>query len=265
MGIFDKLLEKGWFVKSKTRMTNSIGMKLTLIPAGEFIMGSNGHGYAANPPHKVKISKSFFIGTYPVTQKQWCKIMGGYLNNPSQFKGDNLPVESMSWNEVQEFIRRLNEKEGTNKYRLPSEAEWEYGARAGTTTAYSFGDDKTKLGEYAWYLVNSDGKTHKVGQKKPNQWGLYDMHGNVSEWVRDSWHDTYDGAPTDGSVWEEGGTFELIKSHDELTIVGGDFLRVIRGGSWFMSDVDCRSATRLYVKSPVGLSPEVGFRLVMEI
>ena len=147
----------------------------------------------------------------------------------SNFKGDKLPVETVLWNDVQSFIRKLNEKEGGNKYRLPTEAEWEYSARAGTTTRYSFGDEDSKLGDYAWYNRNSGNTTHEVGQKKPNPWGLYDMHGNVWEWVQDSWRNNYNGAPTDGSAWE-----------------GGDVsLRVHRGNGWFGNVMYCRSAGRV--------------------
>ena len=120
-------------------------------------------------------------------------------DNPSHVKGDDLPVERVSWDDVQEFIRKLNKKEGTDKYRLPSEAEWEYACRAGATTRYSFGDSESKLGDYAWYHENSGDKTHPVGKKKPNPYGLYDMHGNVWERVQDERH-SYDGAPNDGSA-----------------------------------------------------------------
>jgi len=177
--------------------TNSIGMKFTLIPVGEFMMGSEEFKWS-RPVHSVKIQTSFYLGIYQVTQREWKAIMG---NNPSEFNGNDLPVESISWNEVQDFIKKLNEKEGTNKHRLPTEAEWEYAARAGTTTRYSFGDDDSKLGEYAWYSENSGDKTHPVGKKGANPWGLYDVHGNVWEWVQDPWHDTYNGAPADGSAW----------------------------------------------------------------
>ena len=146
---------------------NSIGIKFVLIQPGKFMMGSE-EDETEKPVHKVTISKPFYLGVYPVTQKEWKAIMG---NNPSYFKGDNLPVETVSWNDVQEFIKKLNEKEGANKYRLPSEGEWEYAARAGTTTRYSFGDEESKLGDYAWYDSNSGSKTHEVGQKNPNPGG----------------------------------------------------------------------------------------------
>ncbi len=166
--------------------------------------------------------------------------------DPSYFKGDNLPVEQVSWNDTQEFIEKLNEKEGTNKYRLPSEAEWEYAARTGTSTKYSFGDDESKLGEYEWYFNNSEGKTHDVGTKKPNPWGLYDIHGNVWEWVQDSWHTDYNGAPTDGSVWEGGGSGSAVS----------------RGGSW--NCLACRSAWR-YGWAQDARDFRLGFRLLMRL
>ncbi|MCZ7393076.1 MAG: formylglycine-generating enzyme family protein [Candidatus Methanoperedens sp.] len=203
-------------------------MEFVLIPAGEFDMGSpeseKDRDGNEGPVHHVKISKAFYMGKYEVTQKQWREVMG---NDPSNFKGDNLPVESVSWNDVQEFIKKLNEKEGTNRYRLPSEAEWEYAGRAGTTTRYSFGDDESKLGEYAWYAMNSGSRTHEVGQRKSNPWGLYDMHGNVWEWVQDIYHNSYNGAPTDGSAWEGDGSD-----------------RVLRGGCWYDLASYLRSAHR---------------------
>jgi formylglycine-generating enzyme required for sulfatase activity len=219
---------------------NSIGMKFTLIPAGEFFMGSEEHN-RAKPVHTVKITNPFFLGTYPVTQREWKAVMG---DNPSRFMGDNLPVENVSWREVLEFTRKLNAKEGTDKYRLPSEAEWEYACRAGTTTRNSFGDSESKLGEYAWFKENSGDKTHPVGQKKPNSWGLYDMHGNVWEWVQDTWHDSYEGAPTDGSAWEGFGSY-----------------RVVRGGCWEFGAGNCSSASRTY-DDPDRRNSDLGFRLV---
>jgi formylglycine-generating enzyme required for sulfatase activity len=253
-------------------ISNSIGMKFVLIPAGEFEMGSppdeEGRYDDEGPVHHVKISKPFYLGIYPVTQMEWKAVMG---NNPSYFKGDNLPVGNVSWDDVQKFIKKLNEKDNTNKYRLPSEAEWEYAARAGTKTRYSFGDDESKLGEYAWYAENSgsrppkkgdfygydqkdwsenkwSGKTHPVGQKEPNKWGLYDMHGNVWEWVQDTYHDSYKGAPIDGSAWEAG--------------VGS--ARVFRGGGWLNYARGCRSASRFYY-DPDRRGGDLGFRLLREL
>lgn len=227
---------------SGSTLTNSIGIEFVLIPAGEFDMGSpwneEGRSDSEGPVHHVKISNAFYMGKYEVTQKQWRDVMG---SSPSNFKGDNLPVEQVSWNDVQEFIKKLNGKEGTNKYRLPSEAEWEYATRSGTTTKYSFGDDES-LGDYAW-SDNSGSKTHDVGQKKPNPWGLYDMHGNVWEWVQDNWHDNYNDAPTDGSSWER-------KNSD----------RVNRGGGWYNAG-GCRSASRGFNGQDTR-SNALGFRLL---
>jgi len=225
---------------------NSIGVKFALIPAGEFSMGSQADEKERfdweGPVHNVKIPKPFYLAIYPVTQQQWKMLMG---ENPSYFKGDNLPVEQVSWEDVQRFIRKLNEKEGSDKYRLPSETEWEYAARAGTTTRYYFGDGVSELPDYAWYSDNSEGRTHPIGQKKPNHWGLYDMHGNIWEWVQDMWHNNYDGAPTDGSSWE-----------------GGDNSnRVLRGGSWRSIAGSCRSAFRR-TRGAVDRRHRFGFRLV---
>ena len=170
-------------VLAKTWHSPTTGMEFVLIPAGKFMMGSDSGESNGKPVHEVRISKAFYLGKHEVTQGQWQKVMG---NNPSIFKGDAiLPVENVSWEDVQEFIHKLNAKEGDTKYRLPTEAEWEYAARARTATIYSFGNDERQLGEYAWYFPNSGNKTHPVGQKKPNAWGLHDMHGNVWEWVQD--------------------------------------------------------------------------------
>ncbi|MDD5473092.1 MAG: SUMF1/EgtB/PvdO family nonheme iron enzyme [Candidatus Methanoperedens sp.] len=221
--------------------TNSIGMEFVLIPAGEFDMGSKEFEYT-KPVHRVRIANAFYMGKYEVTQKQWRDVMG---TNPSNFNGDNLPVESMSWNDAQEFVKKLNQKEGANRYRLPSEAEWEYAGRAGTTTRYSFGDDESKLGDYEWYDGNSGSKTHEVGQKKPNPWGLYDMYGNVKEWVQDNWHGDYNGAPTDGSAWEKDGGAV-----------------VARGCSWGSGAWECRSALRFISNPDARNNYYLGFRLL---
>jgi formylglycine-generating enzyme required for sulfatase activity len=146
--------------------------------------------------------------------------------NPSRFKGDDRPVENVSWEDAQQFIQKLNEREGKEACRLPTEAEWEYAARAGTTTLYSFDDKKSQLSDYAWYGGNSGSATHPVGEKKPNRWGLYDMHGNVCEWVQD-WYDSY--------------TAEAVR--DPIGPTTGA-LRVFRGGGWYSPALYARSASR---------------------
>jgi formylglycine-generating enzyme required for sulfatase activity len=181
------------------------------------------------------------VGKYEVTQGEWDAVMG---NNPSKFKGRSNPVERVSWNNVQTFIERLNRKEGTSKYRLPTEAEWEYAARAGTTSTYFFGNDADSLGPYAWYYDNSGKTTHPVGQKQPNPWGLYDMHGNVWEWAQD-WYDKshYAKSPASDPRGPSGGSS-----------------RVLRGGSWIVSARFLRSAIRFHY-SPEFRYEDYGFRL----
>jgi formylglycine-generating enzyme required for sulfatase activity len=221
-------------------------MEFVLIVAGEFLMGSNDFD-DEKPVHRVRISKNFYLGKYEVTQAQWQAVMGA---NPSRFKGETLPVEQVSWGDTQEFIKRLNAKEGGTKYRLPREAEWEYATRAGTTTAYSFGDNASQLGEYAWFTTNSGGTTHPVGQKKSNPWGLYDMHGNVWEWVHDWYNkDTYK-SPTSTAVDPQGPS-------------AGSY-RVLRGGSWNLNASYCRSANR-YLNAPGHRIDFLGFRLLREV
>jgi formylglycine-generating enzyme required for sulfatase activity len=230
----------------KTFISSSTDMEFVLIPAGKSMMGSRtdeqDRDNDEGPIHEVIIKNSFYVGKFPVTQKQWGKVMG---SDPSSFKGKNHPVESVSWNDVQEFIKKLNEKDGTGKYRLPSESEWEYACRAGTATRYYFGDDESKLVDYAWYGKNSDFVTHPVGKKNPNPWGLYDMHGNVWEWCQDNWHENYNGAPTDGSAWEDGSSSD----------------RVIRGGGWLNSARVCWSAYRVRTE-PDKRNFDQGFRLL---
>ena len=202
--------------------TNSLGMEFVLVEAGEFMMGAVPQDKKAyvyeEPQHKVRITEPFYIGKFPVTQEEWEKVMG---NNPSYFQkaGKKAPVETVSWNDCQEFIKKLGKKEGKT-YRLPTEAEWEYAARGGGAAGsyvYTYGDDAGKLGDYAWYDDNSSGTTHPVGQKKPNSIGLYDMMGNVWEWCEDCFdEDFYKNSP---SADPKG--------------VENDEYRSIRGGSWY--------------------------------
>jgi formylglycine-generating enzyme required for sulfatase activity len=221
-------------------LVNSIGMEFVFIPAGTFMMGSNDDETDERPVHQVNISRPFYLGKYEVTQAQWQSVMG---NNPSLFHGDSkLPVEQVWWTDVREFIHKLNAMEGGNKYRLPTEAEWEYAARAGSTTAYSFGDDPKRLGDYAQYKENSGGKTHPVGQLKPNAWGLYDMHGNVWEGVRD-WYGKYSSDPVTDPQGPSSGTH-----------------RMRRGCGWNNLAKFCRTANRYSV---TGFRDDfLGFRLV---
>jgi formylglycine-generating enzyme required for sulfatase activity len=206
---------------------NGVTLEMVYIPSGKFMMGSpeNEEERQDNegPQHQVTVP-SFFMAKYPVTQAQWQAVMGNG-NNPSSFKGENRPVEQVSWDEAVKFCQLLSEKTG-KAYRLPSEAEWEYACRAGTTTPFYFGETiTTDLVNYNYERK----KTTDVGSFPPNAFGLYDMHGNVWEWCADPWHKNYEGAPADGSVWKEGGK-------------EGPF--VLRGGSWGNGAGRARSANR---------------------
>jgi formylglycine-generating enzyme required for sulfatase activity len=259
----------GWYVYvPKKAITNSIGMKFLLIPTGSFMMGSSispeevaskyGGSSTAwyeseHPQHSVEITNPFYMQATEVTQGQWKKVMG---DNPSDFKdcGEECPIERVSWDDANKFISKLNEMEDTSRYRLPTESEWEYAYRAGTTTIFTFGDDASELGEYAWYWDNSEKRTHPVASKRPNSWGLYDMHGNVHEWVEDDWHYYYDGAPIDGSAW-------IKKPRSGY--------RVKRGGSWSTTALVCRSASRYNAARAVlgseYRSNSIGFRVARSV
>jgi formylglycine-generating enzyme required for sulfatase activity len=178
---------------------------------------------------KVTLMDGFWMSKMPVTQGQWETVTGG---KPSHFKGaSNLPVESVSWKDCQEFLRRLNGKIEGCEFRLPSEAQWEYACRAGSDANYCFGDDEAGLQEYAWFGEPFEtGKTRPVGQKKANAWGLHDMHGNVWEWCEDDWHYEHEGAPADGSAWVDDPRGER---------------RVLRGGGWFFPAFSSRCASRI--------------------
>ena len=223
------------------RYVNSYGMEFVRLPAGAFRMGADDGRSNEQPTHCVQLSRPFYLGIYAVTQGEWQRIMG---TNPSRFEGDlQRPVERVSWDDAQKFLQKLNAQERGTAYRLPTEAEWEYAARAGSTTAYSFGDNPTPLAQYAWYDDNAGSTTRPIGQQQPNAWGLYDMHGNVWEWVQD-WYAPY-LAPT---------------AVDPQGPIGGAF-RVIRGGSWFDIARDCRSASRDYA-GPSARDGTLGLRLL---
>jgi len=254
--------------------TNSIGMSFIQLPAGTFAMGSDlsaapGNRRAARkqrraekgrndefPSHTVTISRGFYLGKYEVTQAQWQAVMG---DNPSATKGSNRPVENVSWHDAQTFISRLNAMEGTTRYRLPTEAEWEYAARAGTKTPYSFGNAKA-FKPYACISYAGRNKTCSVGQencqsnheyrtcavgdRQPNPWGLYDMHGNVAEWVQDFYGADYYAASV---------------KQDPRGPNAGKY-RVFRGGSWRNNLSALRSAARGHLLAE-SRDPRIGFRV----
>jgi formylglycine-generating enzyme required for sulfatase activity len=241
---------KGLPKKFAVDLGGGVKMELVLIPAGEFLMGSPDSDKRAipneKPQHRVRITKPFYLGKFLVTQEQWAAVMG---NNPSHFKGPKNPVEQVSWDDCQKFLEKLNAKIGTQRGKLvlPTEAYWEYACRAGSTTRYCFGDDESGLGEYAWYGSNSDNKTHPVGEKKPNAWGLYDMHGNVWEWCAD-WGD-----------WDDGRYHANSPTDDPTGPATGSY-RVFRGGSWKYPTRDCRSAIR-FRDEPEDRYYDLGFRV----
>jgi len=224
--------------------TNSLGMKLNLIPPGEFTMGSPASETGrldTETEHLVKITKPFYLSEHEVTQEQYERVMG---KNPSFYKGTNKPVEEVSWDDAADFCRKLSDQEG-DQYRLPTEAEWEYACRAGTTTKYGFDDDDdvSLLGEYAWYWDSSKLTTHSVGELKPNPWGLHDMHGNVWEWCQD-WYGPY-------------GSEKVVS--DPKGPASSDF-RVLRGGAFTYQPGSIRAAHRNYIQ-PDGRNYSIGFRL----
>ena len=246
------------------------GIEMVWIPPGEFMMGSKlslqevarNYGREAewyeheHPRHKVTITQGFWLGKYVVTKAQWKAVMrtkpwkkGWFLKRtrPGVSDDPDSPVLYVSWEDAQAFIAKLNEK-GEGHFRLPSEAEWEYACRAGADTAYCFGDDKSRLGEYAWYNANAkdvgEEYAHVVGQKKPNAWGLYDMHGNVCEYCADWYDEDYYGKSPE---------------RDPSGPFAGAY-RVLRGGCLTGNDYNCRSAKRLYYSPHITYSI-YGFRV----
>ena len=233
---------------------NGVTLDMVQIPGG-FLMPPPDEGiwkterpkHPERPKHTVFV-ESFWMSKYPVTQAQW-KMVAGFdkvardlRQDPSEFKGSNRPVEKVSWYDAIEFCQRLSQKIG-REHRLPSEAEWEYACRARTTTPYHFGETISK--DLASYDRSPGEGTTEVGKFQPNAFGLYDMHGNVWEWCLDHWHENYEGVPTDGGAWTEGGEYEL---------------RVLRGESWASYPGIWRSARR-YRLNPVCRVNDIGFRV----
>jgi formylglycine-generating enzyme required for sulfatase activity len=231
--------------KETQKKITKYGIGFVYIPPDVFKMGSSEEGpdrESEEALHQVLLTQGFYMQTTPVTQKQWEAVMG---NNPSTFKGDgDRPVEKVSWKDAKDFIKKLNKREGRKVFGLPTEAQWEYACRAGTETIYYTGDTEADLDRAGWYSENANGTTHPVAQKEPNEFGLYDMHGNVREWCQ---------------VWK--GDYPNRDVIDPYGPSNGSH-RVIRGGCWSYPARCCRSANR------DGLQPGarydfLGFRLVL--
>ncbi len=256
-------VQPGKVVEQIVELGAGVSLTLVKIPSGSFVMGGedqNSNPDEELPAHRVSFDRGFWLGKCQVTQAQYRAVTG---SSPSKHVGDDHPVENLSWEEAQAFFDALNKLAGTTDgaFRLPTEAEWEYACRAGNTGYCCFGNNVAVLSDYAWYdkdrpngdlsglKYSLDKKphrylsTHPVGQKKANAWGLHDMHGNVSEWCADEWHDNYEGAPSDGRAWENG---------------DGD--RIVRGGHFRTSAVGCRSACR-DGREPNGRFEFVGLRV----
>jgi formylglycine-generating enzyme required for sulfatase activity len=221
-------------------VTNSLGMKFAWIPPGTFLMGGDRFD-DEKPAHRVTLTKGFYMSLYPVTQEQWQVVMG---SNPSRFQGADRPVETVTWNDCQDFCERLAKSMST-PVRLPTEAEWEYACRAGTTTDYHGGNGEGALKKVGWFSGNSNGQTKPVGLLAPNAWGLYDMHGNVGEWCQD-WHGPY---PEDD-----------VKDPSGPEAAG---YRSLRGGSWNYPPEFCRAAHRLWF-APSSRSCDFGCRVLLD-
>jgi formylglycine-generating enzyme required for sulfatase activity len=236
---------------------NSVVLEMVYIPGGTFMMGSpetdKFRSDDESPQHQVKVP-AFYAGKYPITQAQWQAVMG---NNPSHFKGEKRPVECVSWYDAVEFCGKLSQQT-KKKYRLLSEAEWEYACRARTTTPFHFGETTTALVNCELGLPEHSGRvmlgtfghTTDVGRFPPNAFGLYDMHGNIQEWCSDRWYENYQSAPTDGSFWETGWE------------TGTDNLRVMRGGDFCSYLDECRSARRNCCSADYSEYP-FGFRVAL--
>ena len=237
--------DKKW--EKRVEVSPGVELALVYVPNGSFAMGSlpEAKDEDSQPQHSVTIGRAFWIGKSEVTQAQWKAVMG---KSPSAFKGDDLPVDNVSWNDSLAFVAAVNQRLGLDNdkgFRLPTEAEWEYACRAGTTSNFSFSDSKKNLAKYAWFDETSKKTTHAVGQFLPNPWGVYDMYGDVSEWCEDVWHSDYKGAPADGTAWG-----------------GNDEDRVHRGGHWDRSATRSKSSSRDHDEAKKG-DKTIGLRVVL--
>jgi len=232
----DKKVTEKRSLKPVSIYLNSIGTEFVLIPAGRFLMGSEHGDPDEKPPLSKRIARPFYLAKHEVTRKEWFAVMKTrpWDGRPNVFPGDDYPAVYINWHQARDFMQRLNKREHCSCYRLPTEVEWEYAARAGTLSEYSFGEKATRLGEFAWFAGNSKSfrSAHPVGGKKANPWGLYDMHGNVWEWVQD---------------WEP-----------------RDVGSRIRGGSWASPPSSLRSSNRSAWPVEKG-GAHIGFRILREI
>ena len=248
--------DDSWRRKAVKTFSNSLGMKFVKIPAGSFMLGSPPDESGRDDDetqHRVTISRDFYMQTTEVTQGQWYRVMDTRPWAVKKFVRDNPdhPAMYISWDDCQEFIRRIRQKEKNNTYRLPTEAEWERACRAGSSTSFHFGDMESRLGDYAWYDKNAwygqEKYAHRVGSKRSSPWGLYDMHGNVWEWCEDIYNkDAYREQQRNDPVYRGKGHY-----------------RVFRSGSWYESATQCRSANRNWFEPGVRRD-NLGFRLLSE-
>lgn len=244
--VSDATEEPGLPKTKVVQLKDGVTMEFVLISDGDFMMGAETQDGEDDekPQHQVLISKSFYLAKTEVTQAQWLAL---YRAHGSSSRGDGLPVNNITWELATQYCNLATANlEGT--YRLPTEAEWEYACRAGTSTAYSYGDDTVQLQNYAWFEENSQDRIQKVGTRRPNPWGLFDMHGNVAEWCADLYDDTY---------------YDAVSVMDPIGPEEGSY-RVIRGGSFYLGSWPCRSAYRAKSKAS-SRSPMVGLRLLLEI
>ena len=250
--IFDSSL--GLAAQIKADYVDEMNIEFILIKPGHFVMGRNASvnlGYDPElPAHEVEIKQSFYLAKYETTQAQWKLVMN---DNPANFVDPLRPVENVSFKDIKKYINKLNQRYPNLTYRLPTEAQWEYAARAGTDSVYFFGTSESWLDRVGWYIGNASTGTQPIGLLAANAWGLHDMYGNVAEWVEDCWHINYIDAPKDDRPW--------LVTADWFTNNCKE--RVLRGGSWFSPAFELRSAYR-FKHFNFNRSQHKGFRLALD-